>query len=685
MKMKLECLVPSRCMARCRHVLVSLLLFLPMTGGVHVEAAGETNQPGTLAELSLEELMNVEVTSAARKSQSLANTSAAVYVLSSVEIRRSGATTIPAALRLVPGLSVAQIDSGKWAVSSRGFNDMFANKMLVLIDGRSTYSPLFAGTFWDAQDIMLEDVARIEVVRGPGATMWGVNAVNGVVNIITRSALESQGGYAEAIAGTSERGLGGFRYGGRAGSGGIYYRVQAKYMDRQSVDFSPGGPTDGGWSSVVGGIRVDWSDAEGDDIVLEGGWRNGEERESVFSIDPGQAGTSVATGRQVYSGGHALVRWRRTRRQDRELMVQAYYDRGERTAETLFQETRETFAIELQQRLQIGRSHDLMWGLTHRQSRDEIATTPLLTPQPGERTLRWSGGFMQDEITLIPSTLTLTLGTKLDWNSYTGVEVQPTIRMLARLAPNQTLWGAVSRAVRTPSRAEHDINVIIGAENGPGGSLLVSVLQPAGSLVSEWLTAYELGYRWSPRPNLSINLAAFENHYTDLTVVRPVEPASTSNDSFSPIVVVPQTFTNDAGGSTRGFEVTSALRVTPRWSLSLWYAWLRMNITWPNGAMGVGPNEASPSHQFHVRSSLDLPRGLRFDTTAQFVDKLEFYAVDHYLRLDAGLAWRVTPHLELSFRGDNLLQDRHREIGPNVFWNAGDVRRSCYGRLSWWF
>ena len=666
----------ATCEVRRRRPLEELLgvaLVLYCLGPSRLEAETASQQP-VLDEMSIEELMNLEVTSAARKRQSLGNTSAAVYVLTAEDIRRSGATTIPEALRLVPGLQVAQINSSKWAVSARGFNDVFANKMLVLVDGRSLYTPLFAGVFWDAQDILLENVERIEIVRGPGAALWGANAVNGVVNVITRSSSETTGGYVEALLGASERGLGGLRLGGRIDHA-TTYRVDLKATDRRSVDLAASGSagTDD-FRSLVSGIRLDWIGKE-NEVFAHGGLRQGKERESF--ANPAAPETPI-WGSEEFSGGHAQMRWTRTVSEDRDLALQFYWDRTSRTAEARFQETRDTFDVDFQQRLPLGRRHDLTWGLSFRRGSDEIQETAAIAATPPNRAVQLGGGFLQDEITLVPSSLTLTVGTKIDWNSYTGVELQPTFRALRRLSPSHSLWAAASRAVRTPSRAEREVSALFSLEAGPGDAAELGRIDPSKNLTSEELVAYELGYRWTPPSKITLDVAAFHNRYSDLVLVQAVE-------EVLPGPIRPYTFANGARASSGGVEVASTISATSFWTLSGWYSWLAADYNQPADSLVFNAQGGSPRHQAQIRSALDLPGEIRIDGRAHWVSALETYRVDDYLRLDLRLAWRASGRLELSVAAANLLESRHQEFGRNSFWNAGQVRRSVSGKLSWWF
>ena len=665
-------------------VLVLLSVFAQPTRCRADDVPGQSSPQRELTELSLAELMDVEVTSASRKAQSIADTAAAVYVVTSEEIRRSGATHVADALRLVPGLHVAQFDSGKWAVSSRGFNDVFSNKMLVLVDGRSVYTPLFGGVFWDAQDLVLADVDRIEVIRGPGATMWGANAVNGVVNIVTMSASRTQGGYVEAILGTADRGLGGARYGGRLGAN-AHYRAQMKYSDRDPVDFVSPFSSYGTESRLfVAGFRADWLGKGGDELVFKGDLHRGEEAESILDVTLDPPSTRPGVGRQLFSGGYAQARWRRHISVGHELALQTYYDESYRSMPGLFHESRRTLDVDFQHRFPLGNRHDFMWGLSHRVSADEIGESTLVAAEPSRLNLGLSGAFVQDEIALVPTVFSLTLGTKLERNSFTGVEVQPNARALYR-AGSQSLWAAVSRGVRTPSRAERDLDIVLRADSMPDGLGRVVELDASHDFQSENLVAYELGYRWSPHRDFAVDLAAFHNLYSELAALRTLEPFLMTNGT-SPYIVVPQRLTNGARASANGFELSGSFRAAPGWSLSGWYAWFQMEVENDSDSAVAAVREGmSPSHQLQIRSNLQWSGGWELDGIVHYSSGLESLPVSKHVRLDLRLALQVTPRVELSARLSDLLRDSHFEYGPTVFWNAGEVRRSFYGKIAWRF
>ena len=431
------------------------VLCLAFFGGIPAHAASMPSE-NELVQLSLEDLMTLEVTSASRKAQSLADTAAAVFVITSEDLRRSGVTNIPDALRMVPGVTVARIDSSKWAVTVRGFNGRFARKLLVLIDGRSAYSPLFSGVFWDAQDTLLEDVERIEVIRGPGATIWGANAVNGVINIITKKAADTTGGLAVAGAGSFERGFGAVRYGTDIGDWGAV-RAYGKYFNRNELKAEDGRPADDSWDMGRGGFRMDGKRGL-NSFTLQGDYYGGTERETITFPDLAAppSFSTVRTAHTTVGGGNLLSRWTRSLADDSELSLQFYYDRNKRNIPQLFGDTTDTIDLDLLHRFQWGSRHETVWGGGFRFIDERITGSDTLSFNPAERNERLYSAFLQDDITVVQDRLHLIIGSKFEHNVYTGFELQPSGRLI--WTPNEqiSLWSAVSRAVHTPSRGESD-------------------------------------------------------------------------------------------------------------------------------------------------------------------------------------------------------------------------------------
>ncbi|HVR97059.1 MAG TPA: TonB-dependent receptor [Thermoanaerobaculia bacterium] len=657
--------------------------------------AGAADQPPPssspqvdLTELSLEELMDVQVTSVSKRAEPIYAAAAAVFVITQEDLRRSGVTSIPEALRMVPGLEVARIDANKWAVSARGFNGRFANKLLVLIDGRSVYTPLFSGVYWDVQDTLLEDIDRIEVIRGPGATLWGANAVNGVINIITRSARETQGGLLAAGGGSEERGFAALRYGGALGESS-FYRLYAKAFERDGGERVTGEAGADDWSMRRGGFRLDSQLSGGGDWMVTGELYDGEAGETLTLQSLQAPLPRTVDSEEEVSGGYLLSRWQRALSETSELKVQLYYDRTERLAQFL-DEDRDTFDVEVQHGFSPGRRHRLLWGLGFRRTADDLQGAEILSFSPTRRTDDLASGFLQDEITLRPDRLWLTLGSKVEHNDYTGLEVQPNLRAVWLARPHHTLWAAASRAVRTPSRAEDDLR--LDAQVIPPGQLFpgspVALLSSFGSrdFRSEELLAWELGYRAGLSPGLFLDLATFYNVYDRLRSASLGEPFLQL--APRPHLVVPVLVGNDLEGDTYGAELAADWRVSKRWRWSAAYTFLSVQLQQRSGAgeLGLEGEGQSPQHQLFLRSSLDLARGVELDFALRYVDELEGLDVDRYATFDLRLGWRPRPDLELSLVGQNLLEDGHFEAVSEVIpAHSTAVERGVYGKVEWRF
>ncbi len=624
-----------------------------------------------LDELSIEDLMNVEVTSVSKRSESAADAAAAVTVISSEDIRRSGATSIPEVLRGVPGLHVAQVSASIWQVTARGFNDQFANKLLVMIDGRSVYTPLFSGTFWDVQDVVLEDVERIEVVRGPGGTVWGANAVNGVINIITKSAEDTQGILTSALAGNQERGTGVARYGGSVAEK-VYYRGYVKYLNRDTNDSADGIASNDDWDTIRGGFRIDSEITPSDQLTFQGDYYDGE-------ADGVAAGLLPLRTSSKLSGGNLLARWTRSMDERGELRVQTYYDRTERDTLTL-DENRDTFDLTVEHQILLFDRHDVVWGLGYRLLNDENRSDPTepVSFRPGDRTDNLFSAFVQDQISLFGDRLALTVGTKLEHNDYSGFEFQPSARFLWRPDEVQRVWGAVSRAVRTPSRADHDIRIF-----QPTSATTFSSIQGSSSFDAEELLAFEFGYRVQPLDILSLDIATYYNIYDNLR--SGVIGAPLVNFPGLGLVTVPIGVANGHEAKGYGTEISTRLKPLPWWDLTINYTWMKVNVENGNVIVPlVDPQEDStPEHQVQVLSRVDLPYGVSVDGSLYWVDETYSGAIDDYVRLDTRVGWKPREDLELEFVGQNLTDESHLEAPSSAFSQRTAVPRSYYGRMTW--
>lgn len=643
----------------------------------------------SLESMTIEELMNIQVYSVSRKLQRVQDSAAAVFVITGEDIRRSGATSIPEALRMAPGLDVARIDGNKWAVTSRGFNSQFANKLLVLIDGRSVYTPLFSGVFWDVQDTLLEDVDRIEVIRGPGAALWGANAVNGVINILTKTAKQSQGGLLTAGAGNVENGFGGGRVGGKRGDT-LFYKAHAKYFNRDGGFDARGDKGSDQWNLLHGGFRLEWEPSERGQFNLQGDIYGGKVGQRLTAADLSSPSlTRTFDERSDVSGGNVLGRWTRKRTDGSEFRLQAYYDRTGRLIEEA-RLSQDIFDVDFQHRFRVGERQEILWGLGGRmwQDRAEGGTMFVLDPVHGREHM--FSGFVQDEIDLLPRLLRLTLGTKIEYNRHSDFEFQPNARLIWTPDPRHSLWGAVSRAVRTSSRADRDISLDIavlpaGAPGNPFPAPLLVTLKGNPEFDSEKLIAYETGYRVRPTDRISLDGTLFFNDYDKLRTGIPGTPFL--NPLPFPHFVLPQTLANEADGETFGGELAVDWRPTDTLRLQATYTYLRIQLhnKTGNDPAAERDEKRSPQQQASFRSSVDLRKDLELDLAVRYVDPLPDLHVPAYVALDARLGWKPLPGLEIAIAAQNLFDRRHPEFAPegSLLVHTTESPRSVYGKVTW--
>jgi iron complex outermembrane receptor protein len=653
------------------------------------DAAQQSAPPDDLTQLSLEQLMEVEVTTVARKKQDLWNTAAAIYVLTSDEIRSAGVTSIPEALRLVPGLEVAQVDSSKWAVSSRGFNGLFANKMLVMINGRSIYTPLFAGVFWDVQDLLLEDVDRIEVVRGPGATLWGSNAVNGVVNIITKPAGKTEGTFVETGVGTEDRGSIGVSYGGAAG-GSTRYRVFGKGFYRDASTLGSGEQGHDSWNLVSGGFRLDREGASGHRFGLEGSIYSGRSEQSVTdpTLEPPYMATYV--DQTDFAGGSVTGRWEKAMSAQSDVFLQASYERTSRRSDVRYAGVRDTGEVDAWYRRGVADRHDLLAGGSLRYTVEDFKNSFVITFDPARRGLYYASLFVEDEIAVVPGRLQLTIGSRFEHGTFSGLEIQPNVRAAWTASDRQVLWGSASRAVRSPSRGDRDLwfNLAAFPQGGQPGihpepGETVNVISVLGNdlFLSEELMAYEVGYRVNPVGRFSLDIAGFYNDYDRLAAFSGETPFLVSDPVY---LVVPYRISNEVDGFSRGFEIVSQVGLRENWRVNAWYGFLDLVLKYdPTEGLPTTGLGDSPEHQFLVRSQLDLPAGVTLDGRVKYVGPLE--SVPGYTRVDIATTWKLRPKLELLLAVFNLLDDHHPEFASDLVWSATEVQRSVLAKVSWRF
>jgi iron complex outermembrane recepter protein len=632
---------------------------------------------GDLTSLSLEQLSQIEVTSVSKSLEKFTKAAAAIFVISQDDIRRSGATSIPEALRLAPGIDVERINSNQWSIGVRGFGDRLARSVLVLIDGRAVYSPLYGGTYWEIQDYPLEDIDRIEVIRGPGGSLWGANAVNGVINIISKSAKDTQGTLLTAGGGTEERAFGGARYGGKVGDH-VNYRVYGKYFDRDSSFHSNGNDFDA-WHMGQGGFRTDWEPNKRDSLTLQGDLYGGSAGENVKLAVYSPPFSQTFQTDAPLSGANLLGRWKRMFSRASDLSLQWYYDRTNRI-EPQAREFRNTFDLELQHRFGWAWRQELTWGLEYRLTSDLLDFPSTYVFDPANRTDHLVTGFVQNQIPLIDDLLRLTFGTKVEHNDYSGWEVEPSGRLAWTPTETQTVWTAVSRAIRTPAQADQDLDITL-----PNGAPAFVRLVGNPDFQSEKLTAYEWGYRVAPVSSLFVDIAAFYNRYTHLRSGEITPPPSffVETSPGVPHLIFPVVEGNKFEGETHGLECGTTWNAFDWWRWRLNYSLLLMHLRLEPDSTDGSPRAAvtagsSPRHQGSLQWSMDLPYHLELDPIARYQESLPTLGTPTYWNLDMRLAWHATHQLELSLVGQNLLQNHHAEADPTQ-----EIQRGFYGQATW--
>jgi iron complex outermembrane receptor protein len=612
-----------------------------------------------LGALTLEQLANIEVTSVSKRPERLADAPASLFVITAEDIRRSGATTLPDVLRLAPNLHVTQVHASAHAISARGFNSSSANKLLVLIDGRSVYSPLFSGVFWDAQDVVLEDIERIEVISGPAGTLWGTNAVNGVINIISQSAGNTRGTLVSAGGGDRESGIT-LRHGAAAGSGADY-RIHAKYLDRAHTETANGAPKDDEAHRAQMGFRTDWR--RGDDTFTMHGnaYRGASGQARPGSIVTGAA---FALGPITTSGGNLLARWNAQLGDGGAVSVQAYYDRTSRTVTPTFSEDLDIGDIQFQHTLAAKDGHNAAWGAEYRHAADRLVNSQYIAFLPARANMRWISAFAQDEIVL-GERWRATLGARLERNDYTGSEFLPSARLAWKPAPDHLLWTAISRTVRAPSRLDRDVYV-------PGAPPFV--LDGGSEVVSEVAKVYELGYRGHLAARLNASATIFHADYDHL---RTQELAPGGRSVF---------FASRMHGNTSGVELWGSWQAADRWRVSAAYSGLRKRLKLnadSRDAAAQRTEGVDPAHVWVVRSTHDLGRAGELDITARGVAALANPDVPRYAVADVRYAFKPAPNLEIWIAARNLGSGGHGEF--SAIGTRTEVERSFHAGLRWRF
>lgn len=657
--------------------------------------ASNKSADGQFLNLSIEELMNVKVTTVSRRPQKLTEVASAVFVITQDDIRRSGATSIPDALRMAPGVQVERVGTDKWAVSIRGFNGVYANKLQVLMDGRSVYSPIFSGVLWEQQDTLMEDIERIEVIRGPAATSWGANAVNGVINIITKKAADTQGTLFTAGGGSFEHGFAGARYGGKINDE-TPFRVYAKGFSRGQTQASAGEHANDQWHSARGGFRVDHQRGI-DQFTLQG---------DVFSnfdgstLDYDARYLSASPGGQMRGhneGGNIRFRWDRTFSEQSSIMLQTYYDRHRSQLLPIGKFDAESFDVDLQYRFPLFDRHQLTWGAHYRLYHNKVFDSPLLTFSPRNQTNHLIGTFIRDDITLIPDRLMFTIGSRFEHNDFTGMEIQPNARLMWTPNPENSVWIAVSRAVRTPSRAENDSKIDITPFLPVATGLALSslpfpisaTLLGSGQYNSEKLIAYEAGYRHQFSPQASINIAGFANDYSQL---RDVSFGAFSLSTGLPLRLLQPVFINNQGSAlTYGVETSIDLRPLENWRIQTSYSFIHIDFSSNNLLKNTNPTtggseKANPQHQLSVRSNYDFSERLQLNLWLRYTSEIAFYQIPSYVTMDAKLVYRPAKNTELFVVGQNLFSQHHRELTSDFIpLVPAAIPRGVFAGVQWRF
>lgn len=641
-----------------------------------------SGQKSRLTQLSLEQLGDIEVTSVSKEPARLSKTAAAIYVLTGEDIRRSGVTSIPEALRLVPGVEVARIDGNKWSIGIRGFGSRFSRGVLVLIDGRNVYTTLLSGTYWEVQNTVLDDIDRIEVIRGPGGSIWGPNAVNGVINIITKSAKDTHGELVSTGGGTVDQGFGNFRYGGTNGKG-FDYRVYGMGFTQGPLSH-PDGRNFDDWRNAQGGFRMDYAKSR-DSFTVQGDIYREEAGESVTATSYTPPYSQIVDANAHLSGGNILGRWKRTFANGSDMQVQMYYDRTNRH-EPNFGEIRDTFDIDFLHHLHWGPRQDIIWGLGARWSDGNAeAVVSGLTFTPSDSVDKLYTAFLQDEIQLAPGKVALTLGSKLLHNNYNGLDLEPSIRLAWTPTARQTLWAAANHAVRTPSRIEEDFNLsgYLGVTNGFN---IFGRFEPNKAFASEQSNGLEFGYRQLITPKIHVDISTFYNHYHDLFSQELNGTFQLETSPGTPHVLLPVQFRNGVLGATTGGEVSADWRPLGWWRVQGSYDYLHIDLK--HNAASIDASTApsteggSPQHQAVVQSFFNLPKHLEFSQTLRYVSSLPAQSVPGYTTADVRLGWHAGEHTEFSVVGQNLLQPRHEEFNGEPT-TIVSIKRCVYAKITW--
>ena len=642
-------------------------------------AANVPAQPDQLKNLSLEELGNIEVTTVSKEPEEVWRTPAAVFVLTRDDIRRSGATTLPDLLRTVPGVDVAELQGNQWAVGIRGFNSAFSKDVLLLIDGRSSYTPLFEGVYWDVQDVLLDDVERIEIIRGPGGTIWGANAVNGVINIVTRNSRDTQGTLASGSSGYVDRFNGSIREGMRYGDH-LQFRLFAKGLVREDEQNLKSDPYDR-WHLAHGGFRADWNPNQQDSFTAQGDAYTGASGQQISIGSYATVKQLVIDDTFTISGGDIVLNWQHNYAGGSDLHAHAYFDLTCRQG-TEFGETRDTIDFDFIDHVNMLRRQNLIWGAGVRLSPSSIIQTqPTVDFEPHGQMDSIYSAFLQDSFHLLPNSLTFTLGSKFENNNYTGFEIQPNGRLLWNPLTHAALWAAVSRAVRTPGRLDRDLQLTDVDTTTP--PILVRVLGDP-NFKSEDLLGYEAGYRQLLTSKLYADVAAFKNHYDKLESYGTQSFSTISTPIAAEVLNIP--FANGIDGNTDGVEITPDWKPVGWWELKGNFSHLHLDAHPRPGFNDTGTaasyEGSAPHRMATLQSLINLRHSAEFDFDYRFVSRLPAQKVESYQTMDAHASWMPDKSLRFTVSGRNLLQPHHHEFAGDNDLPVG-IRRSVYGGITW--
>jgi iron complex outermembrane receptor protein len=640
-----------------------------------------------LAGESLEDLMNIKVISVARTDTTIARTASAIFIITEKDIRNSGATNIPDLLRMVPGMDVAQIDANTWAISARGLNDRFSNELFVLVDGRSVYTPTFGGAYWDVLDLPLEDIARIEVIRGPGGSVWGENAVNGVINILTKKAAETQGNLAVGGGGNLLQGFSTLQHGGKLGPA-TEYRIFAKYFNQVQMPGLMGERGADGWHVLRGGFRTDSALSANSTLTFQGDIYQGEEGSPTALLQSVTSPVLRDVELEVpISGGFLQSIWKRTYSARSDTTLQVSLDRYHRN--DALNENRNTLSFDFQHHFSWNDRHNLVWGLDYNFSASHSTGVLSVSLSPPKLNLQIFSGFVQDEIRLKADRLYLTLGGKLEHNHYTSFNIMPSGRLAWTPDIHSMLWIAISKADRTPAETDTAARVTFGGFPGADGIPVLEAIIGNPHFKNEVLKAYEAGYRTTILDRFTLDLASYYGDYSHQETTEPVTPFFESTPG--PLhLVLPFTNENLSYGEAHGMEMSANWKVTDRWTVSPGYAFEQIHMHLKPQSQDTGSisdaQGSTPVHSAQLRSHLALGNRTELDTNAYFVDRLSEGGVPSYTRLDTGLTWHWTDRLSSSLFGQDLLQDHHLEfVDDSGNTRSTLVKRNVYGKLTWQF